>query len=393
MTFLKTGYAMHYPLSYCTNVHPCRSRKDLEKIISHEARSVQDQCGFDIGIGLWLPEVVISEVAQDETVTRSIASLLADQGLQCYSLNAFPFGDFHSERVKEKVYLPDWSDIRRLEYTRLCSEFLAGVLTGEDEGSISTLPLAYKQAVQSAEFYKRAIDQLVQLSRDLDRLRHETGKTIRLAIEPEPFCLLETTPETIHFFEMLWDAADKAGVGELVRQHIGVCYDVCHQAVEFENASEAVSELAAADIRINKVQISCAIELDKPSDEKAREALATFAEQRYLHQTFARHSDGRVISHTDLSQELALDPPSDWQQAEKWRVHFHVPVDADRLGPLGTTRPELIGALHALGQLPYEPHLEVETYTWPVLPGVRRGDVTAGMARELIATRELIVGK
>ena len=393
MTFLKTGHAMHYPLSYCTNVHPCRSRNDLEKIISHEARSVQEQCGFDIGIGLWLPEVVISEVAQDETVTRSIASLLADQGLQCYSLNAFPFGDFHSERVKEKVYLPDWSDIRRLEYTRLCSEFLAGILTGEDEGSISTLPLAYKQAVQTAEFYKRDIHQLVQLSRDLDSLRHKTGKTIRLAIEPEPFCLLETTPETIHFFEMLWDAADKAGVGALVRQHIGVCYDVCHQAVEFENASVAISELAAANIRINKVQISCAIELDKPSDEKAREALATFAEQRYLHQTFARHADGRVISHTDLSQELALNPPSDWQQAEKWRVHFHVPVDADRLGPLGTTRPELIGALHALGQLSYEPHLEVETYTWPVFPGVRRGDVTAGMARELIATRELIVGE
>ena len=384
---------MHYPLSYCTNVHPCRSRNDLERIITQEARSVQEQCGFSIGVGLWLPEVVISEVAQDATVTRSIASLLADQGLQCFSLNAFPFGDFHSERVKENVYLPDWSDIRRLDYTRLCSKFLAGVLTGEDEGSVSTLPLAYKQAVQSPDFSKRAIDQLVQLSRDLDRLHHETGKTIRLAIEPEPICLLETTPETIHFFEMLWDAADKAGVGELVRQHIGVCYDVCHQAVEFENASVAISELAAADIRINKVQISCAIELDKPSDEKARQALAAFAEQRYLHQTFARHSDGRVISHTDLSQELALDPPPDWKQAEKWRVHFHVPVDADRLGPLGTTRPELIRALHALGQLPYEPHLEVETYTWPVLPGVESGDVIAGMSRELIATRDLLVGE
>ena len=383
---------MHYLLSYCTNVHPCRSREDLEKIISQEARSVQEQCGFDIGIGLWLPEVVMSEVAQDETVTRSITRLLADRGLQCYSLNAFPFGDFHSERVKEKVYLPDWSDTRRLEYTRMCSDFLAGILTGEDEGSISTLPLAYKQAVQTTEFYKRAIDQLMQLARDLDRLRHKTGKTIRLAIEPEPYCLLETTAETIQFFERLWDVADKAGIGGLVRQHIGVCYDVCHQAVEFENASVAIRELAAADIRINKVQISCAIELNKPSDEKAREALATFAEQRYLHQTFARHSDGRVISRTDLSQELALDPPSDWQQAEKWRVHFHVPVDADHLGPLGTTRPELIRALHAFGQLPYEPHLEVETYTWPVLPGVASRDVIRGMARELIATRDLLVG-
>ena len=384
---------MHYPLSYCTNVHPCRSRDDLERIISQEARSVQEQCGFGIGIGLWLPEVVVSKVAHDATVTKSIASLLADQGLQCFSLNAFPFGDFHSERVKEKVYLPDWSDVRRLEYTRLCSQFLAGIVTGEDEGSISTLPLAYKQAAQAPDFSKRAIDQLMQLARDLDRLHHETGKIIRLAIEPEPFCLLETTPETIQFFEILWDTADKAGIGGLVRQHIGVCYDVCHQAVEFEDADTAIRELATADIRINKVQISCAIELDKPSDDKARQALATFAEQRYLHQTFARHSDGRVISHADLSQELALDPPPAWQQAEKWRVHFHVPVDADRLGPLGTTRPELIRALHALGQLPYEPHLEVETYTWPVLPGVASGDVIAGMARELIATRDLIAGE
>ncbi|HBU37664.1 MAG TPA: hypothetical protein DEB70_07660 [Planctomycetaceae bacterium] len=384
---------MHYPLSYCTNVHPCRSRNDLERIITREARSVQEQCGFSIGVGLWLPEVVISEVAQDSTVTKKIASLLADQGLQCFSLNAFPFGDFHSERVKENVYLPDWSDVRRLAYTRLCSQFLAAIVTGEDEGSISTLPLAYKQAAQSPDFSKRAIDQLMQLARDLDRLHHETGNIIRLAIEPEPFCLLETTPETIQFFEILWDTADKAGIGGLVRQHIGVCYDVCHQAVEFENADVAIRELATADIRINKVQISCAIELNKPSDEKSRQALAAFAEHRYLHQTFARHSDGRVISRTDLSQELALDPPPDWQQAEKWRVHFHVPVDADRLGPLGTTRPELIRALHALGQLPYEPHLEVETYTWPVLPGVASGDVIAGMARELIATRDLLVGE
>ena len=384
---------MHYPLSYCTNVHPCRSRNDLERIIVQEARCVRDQCGFDLGVGLWLPEAVISNLIYDATFTTSVASLLADQGMRCFSLNAFPFGDFHSERVKENVYLPDWSDVRRLEYTQRCSQFLAGILNGNDEGSISTLPLAYKQAEQSSDFSKRVIDQLLQLARYLDTLHNETGKIIRFAIEPEPFCVLETTLETIQFFERLWEAADKVALGGVVRHHIGVCYDVCHQAVEFENPSTAIRELTEADIRINKVQISCAIELDNPTSEKARQALATFAEQRYLHQTFAQHSDGRVISHTDLSQELALDPPAEWSQAERWRVHFHVPVDADRLGPLGTTRPELIQALHALGQLSYEPHLEVETYTWPVLPGVKSGDVTAGMARELIATRELIASE
>ncbi len=382
---------MHYPLSYCTNVHPCRSRHDLEKIISDEASSVRDQCGFDIGIGLWLPSAVISEVAHDVDATQSIANALDSRGLQCFSLNAFPFGDFHSERVKENVYLPDWSDVRRLNYTRLCSKFLAGILSGEHEGSISTLPLAYKRANRPQGFINTAIEQLIQLARDLNALHQDTGKMIRLAIEPEPFCILETTLETIGFFEMMWDVADKNGIGNLVREHIGVCYDVCPQAVEFEDAGTAVDQLATADIRINKVQISCAIELDDPSNENSRRALATFAEPRYLHQTFGRQSGGQIICDTDLSQELALHPPSDWQEAEVWRVHFHVPVDADRLGPLRTTRPELIRAIEAIHQLPYEPHLEVETYTWPVLPGVQSGDVISGMARELIATRDLLV--
>lgn len=192
---------MHYPLSYCTNVHPCRSRHDLERIITEEASSVRDQCGFDIGIGLWLPSVVVSEVAHDFAATQSIANALNDQGLQCYSLNAFPFGDFHSERVKENVYLPDWSDARRLDYTRSCSKFLAGILSGEHEGSISTLPLAYKQATRSENFIKTVVEQFMQLARDLNALHQDTGKMIRLAIEPEPFCILETTLETIHFLK------------------------------------------------------------------------------------------------------------------------------------------------------------------------------------------------
>jgi hypothetical protein len=160
--------------------------------------------------------------------------------------------------------------------------------------------------------------------------------------------------------------------------------------VEFEDAATAVGQLKAAGIRINKVQISCAIELDQPADPEARRALASFAEARYLHQTFARQADGGVTRAADLTETLALHPPADWQTAETWRVHFHVPVDAERLGPLSTTRAELVRALAAIGQLPYRPHLEVETYTWPVLPGVTAGDVTAGLARELIATRTLL---
>jgi len=384
------GVTENEPLGYCTNVHPCRSLDDVGRMLAGPAAAVRDQCGFEIAVGLWLPAAVMADVAASPGVIDRLRGWLAEQRFSCHTLNAFPFGDFHSERVKEQVYLPDWADARRLDYTRSCSRLLAGILPSETAGSISTLPLGFKQAERPADFLEQATGQLLTLACDLDALRQEMGRTIRLAIEPEPFCLLETTAETIAFFERLWQVADEAGCGLQAREHLGVCYDVCHQAVEFEDAAAAIGQLNAAGVRINKVQISCAVELDRPTDAVARQALASFAEARYLHQAFARQNDGRVVSQVDLTEALALEPPADWRAAETWRVHFHVPVDAERLGPLGTTRAELVRALAAIGQLPYRPHLEVETYTWPVLPGVAAGDVTAGIARELLATRKLL---
>ena len=359
-------------------------------MLAEQATAVRDQCGFEIAVGLWLPAVAMADVAADPGAIDQLRGWLAENRFSCHTLNAFPFGDFHSERVKEQVYLPDWADSRRLDYTRSCSQLLAGILPPGAAGSISTLPLGFKQAERSADFFDRAIAQLLSLAGDLGQLQKKTGKAIRLAIEPEPFCLLETTAETIAFFDQLWQAAAARGCEPAAREHLGVCYDVCHQAVEFEDAATAVGQLDAAGIRINKVQISCAVELDRPADPEARRALAGFAEARYLHQAFARQADGRIVSAVDLTEQLALEPAADWQSAETWRVHFHVPVDAERLGPLGTTRAELVRALAAISQLSYRPHLEVETYTWPVLPGVTAGSVTAGIARELLATRALI---
>ena len=243
-------------LGYCTNVHPCKSLADVEQMLANQATAVRDQCGFDIAVGLWLPASAMADVSADPKAIDRLRGWLADHRFSCQTLNAFPFGDFHSERVKEQVYLPDWADGRRLEYTLACSRLLAGILPAGAEGSISTLPLAFKRAGRPADFLERAIGQLLITAGELSRLRQETGRTIRLAIEPEPFCLLETTAETVAFFERLWQAADATGSAPEAREHLGVCYDVCHQAVEFEDAAAAVGQLDAAGIRINKVQIS-----------------------------------------------------------------------------------------------------------------------------------------
>lgn len=372
------------PPAYCTNVHPCRALADVPRILDRHALAVRERCGFAISVGLWLPEAAVAAAGAAATVAEALAA----RGLTCHTLNAFPYGDFHGARVKEQVYLPDWADPRRLGYTLACARLLSALLPPGGEGSISTLPLGFKGFAHGAGFSAAASDALLACARQFAEIEATTGRCVRLAIEPEPCCLLETTAETVAFFDALFAGAAALGLEPAARRHLGVCYDVCHQAVEFEDAAEAVAALAAAGIRINKVQVSCAIEVPDPADPAQRDALFAYVEPRYLHQTFARDAGGTLHRALDLTADLLADAA--WQRRTPWRVHYHVPVDAEQVGPLRTTRGELARALAAIGALDYAPHLEVETYTWPVLPGADAIDLAAGIARELIATQALI---
>ena len=381
------------PLSYCTNVHPCREAADVAPMLDRYTLPIRSASRFEIAAGLWLPATAIAQVVESPTGISGLSESLRGRGLRCYTLNAFPFGDFHSQRVKENVYLPDWADPRRREYTWRCARVLAGLLDGLAEGSISTLPLGFKGFAYPPAFWDAAISQLLGLAVDLDRLARETGKLIRLALEPEPFCLFETTAETIDFFGRLFQVAERSGSGGIARRHLGVCYDVCHQAVEFEDAAAAIQSLTNAGIRINKVQVSCAVEVSDPLDPAQRDALRAFVEPRYLHQTMGRCPRmGTVVRLADLTTEFLDSPSPEFLAARPWRVHFHVPVDVERLGVLHTTRPELERALAAIQQLDYSPHIEVETYTWPVMPGADPVSLVDGLARELIATHDLLDG-
>jgi sugar phosphate isomerase/epimerase len=379
------------PLSYCTNVHPGRSVAEVEAGLDRYTIRVRERFGQPLAAGLWLAKPVVDELTRSPQAMKSFREGLRRRELTCHTLNAFPYGDFHSERVKERVYLPDWTRHERAEYTHQCAALLAELMPPDvNEGSISTLPLGFKGFDHGGDFVDRCVAQLLDLADALDRLRQQTGKTIRLAIEPEPCCVIETTDEAIAFFRRLWSAAEDRAVGDLVRTHIGMCYDVCHQAVEFEDVTGSIAALDAAGIRINKVHVSCALQLDDPANNaEGREALRHYAEPRYLHQTTARTPSGEVVRAIDLSAELIDSPPEGLQGAGAWRVHFHVPVDADRIGPLITTRPALRAALAAVAKLSYAPHLEVETYTWEVLPG-RQVDLVEGLTSEMRAAKALL---
>jgi len=379
------------PLSYCTNVHPGRSIAEVEHGLDKYTVHVRENFGAPLAAGLWLAQSVVKELLALPDRLPRFAEGLSERGFTCHTLNAFPFGDFHSERVKENVHVPDWAQPERLDYTSHCATVLAALMPDGTEGSISTLPLGFKLCEHADNFFDRAIGQLIDLARRLDELYDETGKLIRLAIEPEPFGLIETTGEVLSFFERLWQRAEDQAAAEVVQRCLGLCYDVCHQAVEFEDVAESIQALDRGGVRINKVHITCALQLDHPAENaEGRKALARYVEPRYLHQTLARAASGEILRAVDLTEQLALHPELDFLEADVWRVHFHVPVDADHLGPLGTTRSQLKQALTAVAQLSYAPHLEVETYTWEILPDGNATNLIDGLTRELQATQSLL---
>ena len=383
------------PLSYCTNLHPGLTVAQVERGLIDFTVPAGKQFGSPLAAGLWLAQPVIRELLAEPDRVERFAERVGELGLCTYTLNAFPFGDFHSERVKENVYLPDWTQPSRLEYTWDCARVLAQLIRttmpSGTEGSLSTVPLGFKALANAADFESNCISNLIDFAGRLARLELETGQTIRLAIEPEPCCVLETTAETVAFFGRLRDRAANENMLDAVNKYIGVCYDICHQSVEFEDVAESVATLEREQIRINKVHITCALQVSRPAENAvAREALAHFVEPRYLHQTFSRSASGVVRSVLDLTTELTRTPPTDFGNADCWRVHFHVPVNADRVGPLETTREDLKLALAAVTKMAYSPHLEVETYTWNVLPGADKPDLVTGLVTELSATRALL---
>src|SRR5262245_11537236 len=228
------------PLSYCTNVHPGRSLAEVDRGLDEYTAPLRANYGSSLAAGLWLAAPVVAELLADPRRLSAFRERLSRRGLSCHTLNAFPYGDFHSRRVKENVYLPDWTDRRRLDYTRDCARVLAALLPEGAHGSISTMPLAFKNFPSSADYPDRCAALLLEAAGALEKLEADTGRLIRLAIEPEPLCLVETTEEAIGFFERLRDKAAGAGRLESVNRHLGLCFDVCHQAVEFEDVAKSI---------------------------------------------------------------------------------------------------------------------------------------------------------
>jgi hypothetical protein len=317
------------------------------------------------------------------------------------TINGFPYGAFHGVVVKQMVYLPDWRDPARHAYTCDLADILAALLPDGATGSISTVPGAFRPAIRDPADVRYMASQLRKHAAYLQGIRERTGRTIVLALEPEPFCYLETAHDAVAFFERhlftraaIVDVAALSGCSpaaaeEALRRHLGVCYDTCHGAVLHEDPGGALDELGRAGIRIGKLQVTAGLEVDFAalgSDEEARRgvlrALRPFADGVYLHQVIAREPGG-LYRALDLPEALA-EAERDPLRPAVWRIHFHVPVFQEVMGPFRNTQPFLRDLLAVVKRQHVTDTLEVETYTWDVLPSEYRTESVAdAIAREL----------
>jgi sugar phosphate isomerase/epimerase len=379
-------------LTYCTNIHPGESWDEVFANVSTHVLAVKARVSPDrpFGVGLRLSAAAARRLAEPE-VLGSFREFLRARQLYVFTINGFPYGAFHGTAVKENVYRPDWQEDERVVYSDQLAAILAELVPAELEGSVSTVPGCFVERA-GAESGARMADRLRRHALGLWRLHERTGRTITLALEPEPHCVMETSADAVAFFERhllcresVADFAALSGLEarraeEVLRRHLGVCLDACHAAVEFEDPAEALRALGAAGIRIPKVQVSAGLRVVRP-DREALVALRRFAEGVYLHQVVIRSGD-TLRRHVDLPR--ALDQAHPGALGDEWRIHFHVPLFEERLGPFQNTAPFLDALLPLLARTGATRHLEVETYTWEVLPEEHRGiPVDEAIAREL----------
>ncbi|MGC1441710.1 MAG: metabolite traffic protein EboE [Burkholderiaceae bacterium] len=377
-------------LTYCTNIHAGEPLDDVMQSLADFLPGIKSRVCPDaaFGVGLRLGATAADALGDPEALA-GLKALLAAGNYYVFTLNGFPYGAFHGQPVKDGAYRPDWADPERLRYTNHLADLLVQIMAPESSGSISTVPGSFKPWAQGN--VDRITAHLIDHVAHLVQLHRTTGQSISLALEPEPFCFLETIDESVAYFkehlfaspaiEQLIAATgiNHSQAEQALHHHIGICYDVCHAAVEFESAADSLREIRQAGIGIGKLQLSSALRL-ATVDAAGLERIRSFDEPVYLHQVVQKK--GKEIQRfADISDAL--------MQAEsaigsEWRVHFHVPVFLPELPEFDTTQSFLAEILALHRQQKISDHLEVETYTWDVLPpGLRSVALDEAIAREL----------
>lgn len=387
-------------LTYCTNIHPGKNWDDDFEALKLNFPRIRKAVAGDqpMGIGLRLSHTSSLQLAEAEAL-NTFKAWMRDNEAYVYTMNGFPYGEFHRTVVKADVHAPDWITDERRDYTIRLFHILRQLLPEGMDGGVSTNPLSYRHWFKDGPQLEAAINagtlNVVEVIKELVRIQQQTGQVLHLDIEPEPDGIMETGREFIDWFKndllrigvpalATEFSLDTDEAEALIKKHLRLCYDVCHFAIGYEPHETVLLELEQEQIQVGKIQISAALKarLDRPAEERARlkTAFDLFNEPVYLHQVVARRPDGSLIRYTDLPEALAAFDQTD---ATEWRAHYHVPISMKEIGLLGTTQEDILKVLQLQREKPFTRHLEVETYTWEVMPDQIRLPIAESISQEL----------
>ncbi len=392
-------HTSHGYLTYCTNIHAGESWDDHFTALQNNIPGIKKRISPDqsFGIGLRLSNQASLHLQEKEAL-NNFKDWLKQEDCYVFTMNGFPYGGFHHTKVKDQVHAPDWTTDERVSYTIRLFNILAELLPEGMEGGISTSPLSYKywhSAAQQQNIFETTTKNVLQVIERLIQIKKETGKLLHLDIEPEPDGLLENGPEFFDWYERyllpmgISHLKMQLGYSEvesvhLIKEHMQLCYDVCHFAVGYEEHADVILQLREKKIKVGKIQISAALKATMPDDQTKREpvtqAFRQFNESTYLHQVVARQRDGSLKRYPDLPEALK---DADNASTKEWRSHFHVPLFIQDYGLLQSTQEDIRKVLSIQRKQPFTNQLEVETYTWEVLPEGLKAPLSESIIREV----------
>ncbi|WP_337040686.1 metabolite traffic protein EboE [Emticicia sp. 17c] len=383
-------------LSYCSNIHPGEDWKEHFAVLQKSIPEIKAQVcpNAPMGIGLRLANQASIDLSEPQNF-ETFQQWLTTNECYVFTMNGFPFGNFHHTVVKDKVHAPDWTTQERVDYTIRMFRLLARLLPDNlSEGGISTSPLSYRfwwETPESLEEATRiATQNMITVVEVLMELKASSGKILHLDIEPEPDGILENSEEYINWYKdyllplgikhLQNKGLSAEQATEAIKTHIQLCYDVCHFAVGFESPENVIAKLDAEQLKVGKIQISSALKVDFSSQaEEKLSVIAQYNEPVYLHQVVAQKHDGSFVKYPDLNEAIAGFNTD----ISSWRVHFHVPLFLEQYGLIGSTQADIVNTLNVHKNKPFTQHMEVETYTWGVLPKEFQAPLNDSIVREI----------
>lgn len=395
---MRIGKEDFFHLTYCSNIHPAEQWSETFLNLKHYALPLKTALCPDkpFGIGLRLSDLAARELLENVNLNQ-FTDWLSDNQLYVSTINGFVYGHFHHQRVKEQVYAPDWSNEKRRDYSLRLVEILKSLTPAGEENGFSTSPISYKPWLniqERMEAFDIASLHIAQIVAKMVEIEACEGKLLHIDIEPEPDCLLATAAETIQFFKEFLLIKGVAHLASLLtiprnkaedymRRHVRLCYDICHFAVEFEDHAQIFQRLEKEEIQIGKIQISAALKFQATTDPLSRkninQSLIPLTKSPYLHQVTTRDIEGKFSRYADLAQIL---PHFEKMPPAEWRTHFHVPIFSEAYESLQSTQQDIITVLHLVQKNKATPYLEIETYTWEVLPSPLKLDLMSSIHRE-----------